>query len=82
MYKYSASKALWIALDGLEAKNKLATKNIWVVQGVTEFIRIGIGSEYNARGMIQEGIMVRILSEFFSYYIFHSFPGHVYLTLG
>ena len=46
--------------DGLEAKNKLVTSNLRMVQGVVNlYIRNGLGGQYNAGDLMQEGIMVR-----------------------
>jgi RNA polymerase nonessential primary-like sigma factor len=46
--------------DGMEAKNKLVTSNLRMVQGVVNvYIRNGLGGQYNAGDMMQEGIMVR-----------------------
>lgn len=54
-------EAIRQALDeGLEAKNRLVTANLRMVQGVVNiYIRNGLGGEYNAGDMMQEGIMVR-----------------------
>lgn len=44
--------------EGLEAKNKLVTSNLRMVQGVVNvYIRNGLGGQYNAGDMMQEGIM-------------------------
>jgi len=49
--------------DGLEAKNKLVTSNLRMVQGVVNlYIRNGLGGQYNAGDLMQEGIMVRFFS--------------------
>ena len=46
--------------EGLEAKNLLVTSNLRMVQGVVNiYIRNGLGGQYNAGDMMQEGIMVR-----------------------
>ena len=46
--------------EGLEAKNRLVTSNLRMVQGVVNiYIRNGLGGQYNAGDMMQEGIMVR-----------------------
>jgi hypothetical protein len=45
--------------DGLEAKNMLVTSNLRMVQGVVNlYIRNGLGGQYNAGDLMQEGIMV------------------------
>jgi hypothetical protein len=45
--------------DGLEAKNKLVTSNLRMVQGVVNvYIRNGLRGQYNAGDLMQEGIMV------------------------
>ena len=45
--------------DGIEAKNKLVTANLRMVQGVVNvYIRNGLGGQYNAGDMMQEGAMV------------------------
>lgn len=47
--------------DGMEAKNKLVTSNLRMVQGVVNvYIRNGLGGQYNAGDMMQEGIMALI----------------------
>ena len=49
--------------DGLEAKNKLVTANLRMVQGVVNlYIRNGLGGQYNAGDLMQEGIMVGLVS--------------------
>lgn len=55
-------ESLRVALEeGLEAKNKLITTNLRMVQGVVNiYIRNGLGTEYNAGDMMQEGIMALI----------------------
>lgn len=46
--------------EGLEAKNLLVTSNLRMVQGVVNiYIRNGLGGQYNAGDLMQEGIMVR-----------------------
>ena len=46
--------------DGLDAKNQLVTANLRMVQGVVNlYIRNGLGGQYNAGDLMQEGIMVR-----------------------
>ncbi len=45
--------------EGLEAKNKLVTSNLRMVQGVVNvYIRNGLQGHYNAGDLMQEGIMV------------------------
>ena len=47
--------------DGLEAKNKLVTANLRLVQSVVNtYIRNGLTGEYNAGDMMQEGILALI----------------------
>jgi hypothetical protein len=47
--------------EGLEAKNKLVTSNLRMVQGVVNvYIRNGLQGQYNAGDLMQEGIMVSI----------------------
>jgi len=47
--------------DGLEAKNKLVTANLRMVQSVVNtYIRNGLGGQYNAGDMMQEGIVALI----------------------
>jgi DNA-directed RNA polymerase sigma subunit (sigma70/sigma32) len=49
--------------DGLEAKNLLVTSNLRMVQGVVNiYIRNGLGGQYNAGDLMQEGIMVRTVN--------------------
>lgn len=46
--------------DGLEAKNRLVASNLRMVQRVVNlYIRNGLGSEYNAGDLMQDGTMVR-----------------------
>jgi DNA-directed RNA polymerase sigma subunit (sigma70/sigma32) len=48
--------------EGLEAKNKLVTSNLRMVQGVVNvYIRNGLSGQYNAGDLMQEGIMVRAI---------------------
>lgn len=48
--------------EGLEAKNKLVTSNLRMVQGVVNvYIRNGLRGHYNAADLMQEGIMVSLL---------------------
>jgi RNA polymerase sigma factor (sigma-70 family) len=50
--------------EGLEAKNKLVTANLRMVQGVVNvYIRNGLRGQYNAGDLMQEGIMVSEASE-------------------
>lgn len=45
--------------EGLEAKNKLVTSNLRMVQGVVNvYIRNGLDGHYNAGDLMQEGVMV------------------------
>jgi len=47
--------------EGLEAKNKLVTANLRMVQGVVNvYIRNGLQANYNAADLMQEGIMALI----------------------
>jgi RNA polymerase sigma factor (sigma-70 family) len=47
--------------EGLEAKNKLVTSNLRMVQSVVNtYIRNGLSGQYNAGDMMQEGIMALI----------------------
>ena len=49
--------------EGLEAKNKLVTSNLRMVQGVVNvYIRNGLGGQYNAGDLMQDGIMVSFTS--------------------
>jgi len=51
--------------DGLEAKNQLVASNLRMVQRVVNlYIRNGLGSEYNAGDLMQDGTMVRRLTDF------------------
>ena len=46
--------------DGIDAKNELVTSNLRMVQGVVNvYLRNGLGSQYNAGDLMQEGILVR-----------------------
>jgi hypothetical protein len=50
--------------EGSEAKNKLVTSNLRMVQGVVNvYIKNGLGGQYNAGDLMQEGILVRLLCE-------------------
>ena len=53
-------EALNMALEeGLEAKERLITSNLRMVQGVVNlYIRNGLGSQYNAGDLMQEGTTV------------------------
>jgi hypothetical protein len=55
-------EAIQQAMDeGLQAKNKLVTSNLRMVQGVVNtYIRNGLGGQYNAGDMMQEGVMVSL----------------------
>ena len=45
--------------EGLEAKDKLVTSNLRMVQGVVNvYIRNGLDGQYNAGDLMQEGILV------------------------
>lgn len=45
--------------EGIEAKNKLVTSNLRLVQGVVNvYIRNGLSGQYNAGDLMQEGVMV------------------------
>jgi hypothetical protein len=45
--------------EGIEAKNKLVTSNLRLVQGVVNvYIRNGLSGQYNAGDMMQEGVLV------------------------
>jgi len=47
--------------DGIEAKNQLVTSNLRMVQGVVNlYIRNGLGSQYNAGDLMQEGTVALI----------------------
>ena len=49
--------------DGVEAKNTLVTSNLRLVQGVVNvYIRNGLGGQYNAGDMMQEGVMASQVS--------------------
>lgn len=51
--------------EGLEAKNTLVTANLRMVQGVVNlYIRNGLGGQYNAGDLMQEGIVVSYCSVF------------------
>lgn len=48
--------------DGIEAKNQLVASNLRMVQRVVNlYIRNGLGSEYNAGDLMQDGTMVSLL---------------------
>ena len=45
--------------EGINAKNQLVTSNLRMVQGVVNlYIRNGLGSQYNAGDLMQEGTVV------------------------
>jgi RNA polymerase primary sigma factor len=45
--------------EGIDAKNELVTSNLRMVQGVVNvYLRNGLGSQYNAGDLMQEGILV------------------------
>lgn len=47
--------------EGLEAKNTLVTANLRMVQGVVNlYIRNGLGAQYNAGDLMQEGVMALV----------------------
>lgn len=47
--------------EGVEAKNMLVTSNLRMVQGVVNlYIRNGLGGQYNAGDLMQEGIVVSL----------------------
>eukprot|EP00559_Dactyliosolen_fragilissimus_P006133 CAMPEP_0184870156 /NCGR_PEP_ID=MMETSP0580-20130426/36678_1 /TAXON_ID=1118495 /ORGANISM="Dactyliosolen fragilissimus" /LENGTH=640 /DNA_ID=CAMNT_0027372111 /DNA_START=139 /DNA_END=2061 /DNA_ORIENTATION=+ len=47
--------------DGIEAKNELVTANLRMVQGVVNmYIRNGLGSQYNAGDLMQDGTVALI----------------------
>ena len=49
--------------EGIHAKNQLVTSNLRMVQGVVNlYIRNGLGSQYNAGDLMQEGTVVSIFS--------------------
>ena len=51
---------------GMEAKNRLVETNLRMVQGVVNmYIRNGLGSQYNAGDLMQEGTMVSYLAYHF-----------------
>jgi RNA polymerase primary sigma factor len=53
--------------EGLQAKNKLVTSNLRIVQSVVNvYLRNGLGHQYNAGDLMQEGIMVCIAPHAFA----------------
>ena len=53
--------------EGLEAKHRLVTSNLRMVQGVVNlYIRNGLGSQYNAGDLMQEGTTVSNSIDFFN----------------
>ena len=55
--------------EGLEAKNKLVTSNLRMVQGVVNlYIRNGLGGQYNSGDLMQEGIMVSYSLRVFKFF--------------
>ena len=68
--------------DGMEAKNQLVTSNLRMVQGVVNlYIRNGLGSQYNAGDLMQEGTIVSWLYYFdFVLYLSVSCLPHPMLT--
>ncbi len=52
--------------EGIQAKNQLVTSNLRMVQGVVNlYIRNGLGSQYNAGDLMQEGTVVSFLYSLF-----------------
>ncbi len=53
-------EALKLAIEeGMEAKDRLVTSNLRMVQGVVNlYIRNGLGSQYNAGDLMQDGTIV------------------------
>ncbi len=53
-------EALNLAIEeGMEAKDRLVTSNLRMVQGVVNlYIRNGLGSQYNAGDLMQDGTIV------------------------
>lgn len=48
--------------EGLEAKNKLVTSNLRMVQGVVNvYIRNGLSGQYNAGDLMQDGVVVSVV---------------------
>ena len=57
--KFNMEAIAQIIDEGLEAKNKLVTSNLRMVQGVVNvYIRNGLDGQYNAGDLMQEGILV------------------------
>ena len=57
--KFNMEAIAQIIDEGLEAKNKLVTSNLRMVQGVVNvYIRNGLHGHYNAGDLMQEGILV------------------------
>ena len=57
--KFNMEAIAQIIDEGLEAKNRLVTSNLRMVQGVVNvYIRNGLQGQYNAGDMMQEGILV------------------------
>lgn len=53
--------------DGINAKNQLVTSNLRMVQGVVNlYIRNGLGSQYNAGDLMQEGTVVSFAETFYA----------------
>lgn len=60
--------------EGTAAKDLLVTSNLRLVQGVVNlYIRNGLGTEYNAGDLMQEGTMVRFYDAL-NNFRFRSFP--------
>lgn len=59
--KFNMEAIAQIIEEGLEAKNRLVTSNLRMVQGVVNvYIRNGLQGQYNAGDMMQEGILALI----------------------
>lgn len=59
--KFNMEAIAQIIDEGLEAKNRLVTSNLRMVQGVVNvYIRNGLQGQYNAGDMMQEGILALI----------------------
>ena len=61
--KFNLEAISQIIDEGLEAKNRLVTSNLRMVQGVVNvYIRNGLQGHYNAGDLMQEGILVSQIS--------------------
>jgi len=59
--KFNMEAIAQIVDEGLEAKNRLVTSNLRMVQGVVNvYIRNGLQGQYNAGDLMQEGILALI----------------------